>query len=361
VCGLAGLLAGDAAITDALRATLETLAGAQGPDGQIPSNVQVADGQVQEVSYGGLCGRVDALPWFVIGVCNLAHTTGDVAFAGRMRPALRRALDLLTTWEYNRRGLVYVPEGGDWADEYMLHGYVLYDQLLRLWAIRCYAALFDDAEVRRQADALTRLLERTYWPSSADGAEPYHPYAYQRYLDEHGEPSFWLPALAPSGYATMFDAWSNALAVLLALGDARQHDGLLDHGHVLADALPHRLVPAFWPPIAEGDPGWTVLQANHRGTFQNRPGHYHNGGAWPIINGWWGAALCVAGRADEAHPLLRQIHAANRQGQEDDTWTFAEYLDADQGAPGGTPRLAWSAAGTILLTQYLAGQSLFFG
>jgi hypothetical protein len=29
---------------------------------------------------------------------------------------------------------LYVPLSGNWADEYITDGYVLYDQLLRVWA-----------------------------------------------------------------------------------------------------------------------------------------------------------------------------------------------------------------------------------
>jgi hypothetical protein len=41
------------------------------------------------------------------------------------------------TWEFNNKGLLYVPLSGNWADEYITDGYVLYDQLLRfgLWKV----------------------------------------------------------------------------------------------------------------------------------------------------------------------------------------------------------------------------------
>jgi hypothetical protein len=39
-------------------------------------------------------------------------------------------------WEFNNKGLLYVPLSGNWADEYITDGYVLYDQLLRVWALK---------------------------------------------------------------------------------------------------------------------------------------------------------------------------------------------------------------------------------
>lgn len=359
VCGLAGLLAEDATVTDGLQATLETLAAHQGPQGQIPSNVRVDDGVVRDVSYGSLCGRVDTIPWFVIGVCQYARATGDDAFAERMAPAVGRGLDLLAAWEFNGRGLVYVPQGGDWADEFILHGYVLYDQLLRLWALRCAASVLEDDARAEEAERLTALLRRTFWPSEGDNPhDHYHPHALRQHLEANGEQPFALAALRPSGYVPLFDGWSNALALLLRLPDDDQRQALFEHVATLSPCKLHGMVPAFWPPVEEGDAGWNDLTHNHRGTFNNRPSHYHNGGLWPIVNGWWGAALAIDEREREAHVLLTRLHAANRTSRSDEPWEFAEYLDADAAAPHGTRHLAWSAAGAVLLDAYLEGQRL---
>ncbi len=363
VCGLAGLAAGDAALADALRATLETLAAHQGPHGQIPSNVALApDGTAADVSYGGVCGRVDPIPWFVIGVAQYVRRTGEAGFADEMAPAMRRGLDLLTAWEFNGRGLVYVPQGGDWADEYVLHGYVLYDQLLRLWALRGFADVAGEAAAREAAAALAERLRATFWPApEGDPDAAYHPHAYRRYVEAHGAAPYGLAALTPGGYVTRFDAWSNALALLLGVPSAAQAERLVAAGEALRDARPHALVPAFWPPITEDDPAWTDLRANYRDRFSNRPYAYHNGGLWPMINGWWGCALAAHGRPEAAAELLAHLHAANRGGTNDGAWTFPEYLHAETGRMGGTPRLAWSAAGVVLLARHLRGQTLAYG
>lgn len=359
VCGLAGLLAEETTVTDGLRTTLETLAAHQGPQGQIPSNLRIGDKAVLDVSYGTLCGRVDTIPWFVVGVCQYAHATGDRAFAERMAPAIERGLDLLTAWEFNGRGLVYVPQGGDWADEFILHGYVLYDQLLRLWALRCAASVLGDDRRADDAERLTPLLRRTFWPSGHDEQDDhYHPQALRQHLETTGPQPFPPAALSPSGYVPLFDGWSNALAILLDLPDEQQRQALFEHVATLSPCKLHGMVPAFWPPVDEGDLGWHDLTQNHRGTFNNRPGHYHNGGLWPIVNGWWGAALAIDGREREAHVLLTRLHAANRTSRSDEPWEFAEYLDADAAAPHGTPHLAWSAAGAVLLDAYLNDRTL---
>jgi hypothetical protein len=373
MCGLAGIVAGDDAITEGLRATLETLARSAGPDGQIPSNVAVQDGEVTGVSYGGLSGRVDAIPWFIVGLAEYVRVTGDLAFGTRFSDAVRRGLQLMTAWEYNRRELVYVPLGGDWADEYVLHGYVLFDQLMRVWALRCAERLgLPDAARRREAieSRITATFRLDLGGTAADGA--YHQHAATQLLERDAIPPYWLPALSPGGYQTPFDAWSNALAILLGLGDDKSTQRTIEAGEAFRSDRPGTLIPAFWPPIQEDDPDWHLLRGNHRGTFQNEPGHYHNGGLWPMVNGWWGTALASSGHSDAAAEVLDAIHEANRRTPGDppvgaesistnEEWLFPEYRDAETAAPGGTRPLAWSAAGAVILEAHLGGNSLQFG
>ncbi|MDJ0841669.1 MAG: glycoside hydrolase 100 family protein [Acidobacteriota bacterium] len=364
IAGLAGLLTDADAYSGGLRATLETLARAQGPHGQIPSNVLLGeDGEVREVSYGKVAGRVDTVPWFVIGVCNLVKTNGDEAFLKQMTPVMRRAMELLSVWEYNGRGLLYVPLGGDWADEYVLHGYVLFDQLLRLWAARCLAALLNEAEFKASADRLADSIRLNYRPMEAHREHPdlYHPWGYRVQLRRHGERPFWLAALGPGGYDNRFDALSNSLAVLLDLGDADQCRALLDHGAGLAEETALGLLPAFWPPIRPEDPEWSVLQSHSRDSFSNHPYCYHNGGVWPMVNGWWGKALVRAGRRKEAEKLLAATVDFNKQNKSGKDPGFYEYGHSRTGEPMGIPTCTWSAAGELLLNAALQGKSLFFG
>jgi hypothetical protein len=357
VCGLAGLAAGDEAVTAGLRRTLDALAASQGPDGQIPSNIRFKNGEPVDVSYGGLAGRVDAGPWFVVGLTQYVRATGDEAFGRKHRPAARRSLDVLRTWEFNDRGLVYVPLGGDWADEYVLHGYVLFDQVLRLWAQRGFAAVFgEDPDRDAGASRTAEIIARTFAPDpETDPDATYHPHAYRRYVDRNGAAGHWLAGLSPSGYQTQFDALGNALAVLLGLGSDSHRRRVLDTGERIRKQQPGGLVPAFWPPIREGDDAWPALTENYRDVFSNEPGHYHNGGLWPMVNGWWGMALAAEGRTDAARDLLGALHDANRvePGSGTDRFLFPEYRDAGAGLPHGTCPLGWSAAAALLLAVTL--------
>ena len=69
ICGLAALASGDAQLIATFERTLAILARNQHGTGTIPSNVLVTQNH-EEGSYGGLAGRVDAVTWFIIGVCQ---------------------------------------------------------------------------------------------------------------------------------------------------------------------------------------------------------------------------------------------------------------------------------------------------
>jgi len=152
----------------------------------------------------------------------------------------------------------------------------------------------------------------------------------------------------------MFDAWSNALAVLLHLPTRAQRELLLTYGIARASERPYHLVPSFWPPIRQGDDGWRDLRNAWRDRFSNTPGHYHNGGLWPVVNGWWGLALLEGGYRPAAIDLEETLQTANAVGG------FPEYLDAHEGSARGTSPCTWSAAGALLLHQALEGEQLPF-
>lgn len=365
ISGLAALVAGDERLTAALRATLETLARHRGPDGQIPSNVLLdAAGAAREVSLGGAAGRVDTIPWFVVGVSHYVERTGDRAFGEQMAPAVDQGLRLLEVWELNRRGLVYVPQSGTWCDEYYHHGYLLHVQLLRLWALRSAARTYGWSWSARAAGHLAELVRVNFWPRPEDRGHEliYHPPVWSAWVEERGEPGYGLCGLLPGGYLDQFDALANALAVLLDVPSSEQVERLLDHGQSLRDLGPTRLVPCYWPPVTEHSPEWAALRGAALYGFKNHPGSYHNGGVWPMINGWWGMALAAAGREHEAREILVGVDRLNRRdaADEGEAWGFYEFADCYTGAVGGARHLAWSAAGRVLLAGALSGRALGF-
>ncbi|HLG62641.1 MAG TPA: glycoside hydrolase 100 family protein [Ktedonosporobacter sp.] len=345
--GLAALASGDDELIKGMESTLDTIAKYQGPHGEIPSNVSL-DGS--QVSYGTLAGRVDALLWYVIGVCAYLDYTRHNSRKVRYWLSVERALFLAACWEYNDRGLLYTPLSGNWADEYVQQGYVLADQLLYAIALGCAGLVFKQKEWQKKADALRELIAVNYWPQQAlcDDPRVYHPQAY-RYQAEQGEQSYWLPAFSPGGYACYFDGLAHALMLLTDLGSEEQRLQADAYVQVLAQQTGSALLPAFWPVIGPGDPQWAILEANHLyGKLKNQPYMYHNGGLWPVLTGLYTVGLVRQGRKERAEQLLNALNAANALGQDGREWDFAEYHHGQTHQPMGTYHLAWSAAATVL-------------
>lgn len=347
ICGLAGLMSGDTDLVAAMARTLQTLRDHQGPHGEIPSNV-AADGQV---SYGTLAGRADAPLWYVLGCAALAER--DPTVLAVHETAMRQALWLCGAWEYNNRGLIYVPMGGSWADEYILHGYILHVQCLYLWALRAAGhALADDAMLTK-ARNLEALLRSTFWlgGQETESASRYHPMANQRVRDSLTPMEYWAAALHPGGYETMFDGLGNGLALLMGLGSAAPIRSLVRE---IARETGSHLTPAFYPPIMPGDSRWPDLERHFVYRFSNRPWEYHNGGLWPMVTGFMAAGLARCGEYDLAVALAHAIDRANEQAD----WGFFEFHHGRERRPMGVRETAWSAAAAVIAHRAARGESL---
>ncbi len=354
ITGLAALLSEDQELIQTFRATLVTVFDHQHPTGFFPSNVDPATGRA---SYGGNCGRVDNVSWAVIGLLQFAGLTGDQTFADQRLSQVERACAVLDAWEFNGRHLVYVPQSGDWADEYVQHGYVLYDQLLRVWALELAGRHFGRAEWLDKAAAIRAVLVRNYWPDpTADPATLYSPaLAHQLRAAPRGH---WLMGFNPARVYRQFDLAANALALLLELGDARQRAALVDTLRQRLATTPG-LLPAFDPAIGPQDPLMAELADNYAYEFRNHPGEFHNGGSWPVWNGWLAAALAQHGAAALAADLRQRLAVANRPNLLDAaTWGFYENLHGQTQQPIGVPYCTWSAAGQLLAGAYAEGRYL---
>jgi len=369
VMTLASLLSGEDDLIDTSRVTLETLARYQGPHGEIPSNV---DPSTDRVSYGGTAGRVDAGLWFAIACAEYMRRTGDERFLEAMLEPLERLRHLLGAWEFNDRGLLFVPPTGDWADEYIQSGYVLYDQLLYLQAQRGIGQLHADLHATEDhglSDRIARhrhLLRANYWFDDEDGKgdvpdDAYHAVLYQkgRVAADHCAGRYWLPFFSPLGYGTRFDGMANGLVSLLGVSD-EERDEQVDA--YIADELVDEdvmLIPAFHPVITPRDEYWDELKMSFSHTFKNEPYAYQNGGLWPLVTAFYAASLAKRGKTSLARRYRDGIHAANRRERDGRPWAFSEYLDGRSHEPGGTYPMGWSAAAAVIADAYVEGERLF--
>ncbi|UYZ61428.1 glucosidase family protein [Hymenobacter weizhouensis] len=354
ITSLAALLTDDYGLRAVAEATLHTVFRAQHPVGFFPSNVDPRTGQA---SYGGNCGRVDNVSWAIIGLLQYALLTGHQELAATHRPQVERGLAVLEAWEFNGKHLVYVPQSGNWADEYVQHGYVLYDQLLRVWALELAARTYQHEVWQQKAATIRQVLVRNYWPedAAADPAGLYSPSLVHQL--RQAPRGFWLMGFNPARVYPQFDLAANALALLLGLGTPA-HTATLTA--TLTEHLRQQqfLLPAFSPALTPADGLMAELTDNYAYTFRNHPHEFHNGGLWPVWNGWLGAALSLH-HPPAAKQVLAYLQAANQlHTAAEASWGFYENFHGLTHAPIGVPYCTWSAAGLLLAAAYQQGRRL---
>jgi len=363
---IAALLTGRDDLLECARRTIATLAAHQGPHGEIPSNVDPVGGRI---SYGGTTGRLDANLWFVIACGEIWQATADDGFLREHLDTLERVRFVLGAWEYNTRGLLYVPQTGDWADEYLQHGYVLYDQLLYLQAQRVLAVVHRhfhghaDHQLEERMRRLCRLIRTNYWfegdEELDEDDEVYHEVLYRkgREVAPHCRGRHWLPFFSPTGYGYRLDVLANVLASLLGVADEERRravDASLDE--VVPEELP--LLPAFHPVIEPVDDDWEDLQMSFSYAFKNRPYEYHNGGLWPMISGFYVADLAARGELDRAGRFLDGLDRANALPLDGDRWSFPEFVHGRDLEAGGTRCQGWSAGAAVIGHAAVDGETV---
>ncbi|MEM8484999.1 MAG: glycoside hydrolase 100 family protein [Bacteroidota bacterium] len=344
MAGIAGLLCELDDVADGLVRSLEELRNLQGPQGQIASNFTYVDGVFSRVSFGTLSPKVDAATWYVVGVC-FGIAQGRLR-ADEWRESVEKVIALLDAMEYNGRHLIYVPMGGNWADEYIDEGYVLYDQVLRAWGLQLAGDLFDKAAWREKATTIWEVTRINYWPQSDYTGHPLASHTTimgRQALDARAYP---CSCFTPAGYRHTFDLAACCLLTIaspLELENAKTLDWIET---AFLDA--NRLPPAFYPVIAAGDAGWEALSNYHLFDFKNKPHHYHNGGIWLIWLGWLALAFYENGRTDALAKLGQRVDAVIA-GQEN--FAYEEYFDGLALKPGGEKRMAYSASGLLMLQK----------
>jgi hypothetical protein len=360
ITGIAALLTGEEDLIEAFKQSLLLLSEHQGRYGQIPSNVSP---EKKRVSYGGTVGRTDATLWFVIGCVQYCKHTNDSAFLENMFYHLESCMNVLGAWEMNGKGFVYVPPTGDWADEYIHQGYVLYDQLLYYRAIEefIYAqeALGKDSSFYRvKAKKLKGLIRANFWiyNVSPNDSHIYHKMMFDkglRYCSKNTTQDFWLPFFSPFGYGFRFDSLGNVLASLFGVAnevEVRKVD------HYIADRFADKtgyVLPAFHPVIRPVDEEWNDLQISFSYVFRNKPYEYHNGGLWPMVTGFYVLDLALRGKKDLALKYKEGIDQANEKGGNGTSWGFFEFLHGQTMEPMGTQYQAWSAGASIISAHAL--------
>jgi len=345
MAGLVGLDYHDAKLTEGLRRSLNTLRTHQTDNGIIPSNVSL--GPEPKVSYGGTAGRVDATLWYIIGALRYIQHTQDQTFINEHHEAIHQAVTTCTLWEFNNKHLIYTPLSGNWADEYPIHGYTLYDNCLRLWGLELYNEVFTPTAFQLdKAKKVRQTIQANFFLHRYHKGEKYNAFLYDNQQKKSTYP-YMLAGFNPARYYTMFDTGGNGLALMLHLLEDRCLDDFCVYLESVFDEIHMQLMPAFWPIIAEGDDLYADLRSNFAYSFKNEPYHFHNGGIWPIMNGWLAKGLMKNGKKN----LVEKMKSAYLAFAKREQYAFSEYIASDTLSPGGKSPLCYSATGALMLLK----------
>ncbi len=363
ICSLVALMSGDKSLISQVKKSLLTLMRFQHRRGQIPSNVHVPE---KKVSYGGSTGRIDAMLWFLICFSQYVKRTKDFKFLRKHYEKFKKTFDLVRVYEFNDRGLIYIPKGGDWADEYIQEGYVLYDELLY------YRAMLEHIYLRKKlrkrtkmiadkANELKKKLIVNFWPLKSDlkSKHVYNSILFKRYVSRKKYTAHYLlPYFNPSTYGFRFDSFANSLALNFNILSKKRENEIFKY--VLKNFFKQTnfLLPSFSPVVNKSDIDWKELKQNYSVKFRNRPYEYQNGGLWPMITGFFACALIKKSK-EKTKKYLQGINYANYLTKNKKPWEFREYLNGKSFIPNGTKYQAWSAAAGIMAHHALKGEKLF--
>ncbi len=350
IAGIASLLSGDTKLIAVFKKTLETLSAHQDETGRIPSNVTPETGRT---SYGTTVGRVDATIWYVIGVIAFTKSSNDHSFFSTHRASVERALFYLKCLELNGRGLLYIPQGGDWADEYINHAYVLYDEMLYYFALSAFASLTKDERVTSAKKHLSDLIRVNYFPKKENLESPlvYNKTLYKKSLDLDTPQ---VPASYFTNHSIHFNLDTFAISLLLMSDILETDTHATLRKHVLDFGLnkDFPILPAFDPVITEKDYEWKRLALDFLYEFRNKPNEYHNGGLWPLVHGFFISTL-PQNEGFEQLDAFAQVLAR-------DSYIFPEFYHGKTFKALGTKDLSFSASAYIIAYEAIVHRKSFF-
>lgn len=342
VCAIGMAVSGDKQLERAAVTGLHTLADHQAPNGQIAKFV---DPGRREADFWYL-GCIDSTLWWLIALAMLERRGLPRGLLRRYSGRIRLAIQWLLAQEHQRFYLLQQNEASDWADIMPRSGFVLYTNALWYHVKRLFGIANAD-ETRANFNGL-------FHPFSAGLAQYRRARLLNEYVLKKGrDRDLFLSFVNFSFWGEEGDVFGNVLAVLLGLTEPRATRRTLDaltQAHV-GDPYPVRAVTH---PIKQRSSLWRPYMARHR---QNQVWQYHNGGIWPMVGGFWVAALVAAGRRQEARENL--VRLARACAVKD--WAFTEWLHGRTLAPRGMPGQSWNAAAFLMAQHLVEGGDLFTG
>jgi glycogen debranching enzyme len=330
-----------------LQKTLCTLRDNQTDLGLIPASIVVKDGKKDFRAYA------DGNAWYVIGQYNFFQTYHDKQFLEESWISIQKTMQWLECQDVYQSGLLAMQEGADWMDHIAVRGRGLsinalyYQSLISAAAL---AAILDDTDnqvfyneralfVRDQLRSLfwVDVIEQKTYEDDFLNEELNILYGHKQALLR--QRPYFLPYIGFRTVGTWLDTLGNLYTILFDIADKEQGNQILSYIQQVGVNTPFP-AKAMYPTIRPGDIDWRDYYLNKN---LNLPDHYHNGGIWPFIGGFYVAALVKDKRFIEAEQQLEQLARVNKKGKNND-WEFNEWMHGITGEPMGFEHQAWSAA-----------------
>ena len=330
ISALGILASGNAVLLVSLRRVLTELARTQSPRGMIASLVHDAEDR----------GASDTTPLFLLVLGMFRRFTGEPVF---LQDAATKALRWMDFQTIDDRELVGQQPTSDWRDEQWVLGHGLFVNAL----VHGYRKLLGMDE---RARALRLDANRADGKGFVTAGQPTYALWFYKVLRD-----------------PRCDVLGNSVAILTGLADGERARDMIEWieahcaGLRASGELALDLPPCCFPYVQPADCDW-----HPRYAMYNQPGHYHNGGVWPFVCGFYVAALVAAGKQDLAEAKLRALTALVRISRKSppvppDGFGFNEWCRARDGRPAGEDWQTWSASMYLYAVSCVeAGEARFF-
>ena len=311
--------------------------------GQVPINVTIEDEKPEFSGVGGI-GSIDSGLWFIVCLYEYFNKTHEIGLLREYYPILSRIMNWLSAHDCNNDSLIEIPEAADWTDLLGNRYNVLYDEVLWYRTNICFARLLgmlgkdeESGHYMRRAKRIKKEIQLNFWPSTKQTLYQTINFAEQQY--SLGDARYLISQVTPYDFNWRCDVFGNILSFLYNIIDIEKANLAFQFmiGVGVNDPYP---VVNLYPTITVGDQDWRSYYAVN---LLNLPNHYHNGGIWPFIGGFWIRFISKLGFKNLALQELAKLSELNKRGIFNE-WEFNEWAHGRTGRPMGKAYQAWSAS-----------------
>ena len=356
ITAIAAVLTKDAQLIETAKTGLLKLLQYQADNGQIPSYIEIEN---RKKNFGGLGSitSIDSNMWVVIASAILYKATKDKRFiTANQEKRYSKVYYHLRSLDANACGLLETHLAGDWSDIFNRSYNVLYNQVLYYESLRSLDYLFSEIIsnakvknpktvkmirfIRRRKRRVKKEVNRKFFFTKNNLQEIKEEYMISSYITPEMLQPFYQSHLTPfkHEWVQRFDSLANILAISTSIAPKERSLAILSYikNHAINEPM---IFTALFPPVLETDPDWEPIYAT-----KEAPYHYHNGGIWPFIAGFYIASLMKLKKKKLAKKELEKFSLFMKN----DSYSFNEYYHGKTLEPLGRPNQAWSAAGFII-------------